>query len=91
MSYDREALETPCRCEACGALLAKLDRNGITIQCGDMQVVVSGESTVAITCYRDSCRALNVLSSRKPTLSPITPSEFQRRLLAAWCAVRNRR
>ncbi|MBX3245734.1 MAG: hypothetical protein KF901_00985 [Myxococcales bacterium] len=29
--------------------------------------VVSGDSTVAVTCYRDRCRTLNVLSSRKPT------------------------
>ena len=28
-------------------------------------------STVAVTCYRDRCRTLNVLSSRKPT--PPTP------------------
>ena len=61
---------TDCRCKACGALLAKRDRDGLTIRRGDMQVVVSGDSTVAVTCYRDRCRTLNVLSSRKPT----TPS-----------------
>ena len=55
------------RCKACGALLAKLDRDGIPTRRGDMQVVVSGDSTVAVTCYRDRCRTLNVLSSRKPT------------------------
>lgn len=60
-------LTTDCRCKACGALLAKLDRDGLTIRRGDMQVVVTGESTVAVTCYRDRCRTLNVLSSRKPT------------------------
>ena len=38
-----------CRCKACGALLAKLDRDGLTIRRGDMQVVVSGDSTVAVT------------------------------------------
>jgi len=65
-------LTTNCRCKACGALLAKLDRDGITIRRGDMQVVVSGDSTVAVTCYRDRCRTLNVLSSRKPT--PPTPA-----------------
>jgi hypothetical protein len=65
-----QTLTTDCRCKACGALLAKLDRDGLTIRRGDMQVVVTGESTVAVTCYRDRCRTLNVLSSRKPT----TPS-----------------
>ncbi|MBK6690564.1 MAG: hypothetical protein IPG45_39225 [Deltaproteobacteria bacterium] len=60
-------LTTDCRCKACGALLAKLDRDGLTIRRGDMQVVVSGDSTVAVTCYRDRCRTLNVLPSRKPT------------------------
>ena len=63
---------TDCRCKACGALLAKRDRDGLTIRRGDMQVVVSGNSTVAVTCYRDRCRTLNVLSSRKPT--PPTPA-----------------
>lgn len=66
------SLTTDCRCKGCGALLAKLDRDGLTIRRGDMQVVVSGDSTVAVTCYRDRCRALNVLSSRKPT--PPTPA-----------------
>ena len=65
-----QSTTTECRCKACGALLAKLDRDGLTIRRGDMQVVVSGESTVAVTCYRARCRTLNVLSSRKPT----TPS-----------------
>ena len=37
---------TDCRCKACGALLAKRDRDGLTIRRGDMQVVVSGDSTV---------------------------------------------
>ena len=63
---------TDCRCKACGALLAKRDRDGLTIRRGDMQVVVTGDSTVAVTCYRDRCRTLNVLSSRKPT--PPTPA-----------------
>ena len=62
---------TDCRCKACGALLAKRDRDGLTIRRGDMQVVVSDDSTVAVTCYRDRCRTLNVLSSRTPM--PPTP------------------
>lgn len=52
-------------------LLAKRDRDGLTIRRGDMQVVVSGDSTVAVTCYRDRCRTLNVLASRTPM--PPTP------------------
>ena len=28
---------TDCRCKACGALLAKRDRDGLTIRRGDMQ------------------------------------------------------
>ena len=63
-------LATDCRCKACGALLAKLDRDGLTIRRGDMQVVVSGDGTVAVTCYRDRCRTLNVLSSRRPMTPP---------------------
>jgi hypothetical protein len=63
-------LTNDCRCKACGALLAKLDRDGLTIRRGDMQVVVSGDSTVAVTCYRDRCRTLNVLSSRRPMPPP---------------------
>ena len=63
-------LSTDCRCKACGALLAKRDRDGLTIRRGDMQVVITGDSTVAVTCYRDRCRTLNVLSSRTPTPTP---------------------
>jgi phage FluMu protein Com len=59
-----QSTTTDCRCKACGALLAKHGRDGLTIRRGDMQLVVSGESTVAVTCYR--CRTLNVLSSRRP-------------------------
>ncbi len=56
-----------CRCKACGALLAKRDLDGLTIRRGDMQFVITGDSIVAITCYRDRCRTLNVLSARPPT------------------------
>lgn len=31
---------TDCRCKACGALLAKRDRDGLTIRRGDMQGAV---------------------------------------------------
>jgi phage FluMu protein Com len=72
---------TDCRCKACGALLAKRDRDGLTIRRGDMQVVVSGDSTVAVTCYRDRCRTLNVLASRTPM--PPTPANALPRASAA--------
>jgi hypothetical protein len=65
-----QSTTSDCRCKACGALLAKLDRDGLTIRRGDMQVVVSGD-TVAVTFYRDRCRTLNVLASRTPM--PPTP------------------
>jgi len=59
-----------CHCKSCNALLAKRDRDGLTIRRGGMQVVVPGECTV--TCYRDSCRAVNILSSREPTPTVLT-------------------
>ena len=49
------------RCKHCDALLAKHDRDGLTIRRGDMQTTVSGtDFSVSVTCYR--CRTLNVLS-----------------------------
>jgi hypothetical protein len=54
------------RCENCQALLAKLDDDGLTIRRGQMQFTITGESTVAVTCYRDCCHTLNVLASRSP-------------------------
>lgn len=59
-----QSTPTECRCKACGSLLAKRNHDGLTIRRGDMQVVVTGDSTVAVTCYRARCRALNVLTSR---------------------------
>jgi phage FluMu protein Com len=64
---------TDCRCKNCQALLAKHDRDGLSIRRGDMQTTVTGaDFTVAVTCYR--CKTLNVLASpRKPTPTP-TPA-----------------
>jgi len=61
---------TDCRCKNCQALLAKHDRDGLTIRRGEMQTTVTGaDFTVAVTCYR--CKTLNVLaSSRTPTPTP---------------------
>ncbi|GAB4215632.1 MAG: hypothetical protein OHK0013_41400 [Sandaracinaceae bacterium] len=59
-----------CRCKHCQALLAKHDRDGLTIRRGDMQTTVTGaDFTVAVTCYR--CKTLNVLAPpRRPTHTP---------------------
>ena len=56
------------RCTGCDALLAKRERGGFSIRRGPMQTAVTGDFTIAVTCYR--CGALNVATSRPPT----TPS-----------------
>lgn len=54
-----------CRCKSCDALLAKHDRDGLSIRRGAMQTTVTGtDFTVSITCYR--CRTLNVFRPRSP-------------------------
>jgi len=59
----RTTSTTDIRCKQCSALLAKRDRDGLSIRRGDMQTTVTGgDFTVAVTCYR--CRALNVVTSR---------------------------
>jgi phage FluMu protein Com len=62
---------TEFRCKHCQALLAKQDRDGLSIRRGDMQTTVTGtDFTVAVTCYR--CKTLNVATSpRKPTPTPV--------------------
>jgi phage FluMu protein Com len=62
----------PCTCKRCNALLARLDRDGLCIRRNDLQVVVTGDSVVSVTCYR--CKTLNVLSSRTPSPSTSTPA-----------------
>jgi len=47
------------RCKQCSTLLAKIDRDGLTIRRGDMQATVTGVAyTVSVACYR--CKTLNV-------------------------------
>ena len=54
---------TECRCKQCSALLAKRDRDGVTIRPGELQTTVTGgDFTVSVTCYR--CRTLNVVTGR---------------------------
>ena len=66
----------------CQALLAKQDRDGLSIRRGDMQTTVTGtDFTVAVTCYR--CKTLNVVTPpRKPTPTP-TPTSALPRATAA--------
>jgi phage FluMu protein Com len=53
---------TEFRCKQCQALLAKQDRDGLSIRRGDMQTTVTGtDFTVAVTCYR--CKTPNVATS----------------------------
>lgn len=62
-----------CRCKYCHSLLARRDRDGLTIRRGDMQTTVTGSDvTVSVTCYR--CKTLNVLVSRRPMPTPPTPA-----------------
>ena len=71
----RTTSTTDCRCKNCQVLLAKHDRDGLTIRRGDMQTTVTGaDFVVAVTCYR--CKTLNVVASpRKPSPTPTpTPS-----------------
>jgi len=51
---------TECRCKSCGALLAKRDRDGVSIRRGELQATITGDFTVSVTCYR--CRTLNVVT-----------------------------
>lgn len=69
----------PCTCKRCNALLAKLERDGLCIRRNDLQLVVTGDSVVSVTCYR--CKTLNVLSSRTP--STPTPANALARSAAA--------
>ncbi|MDP1826627.1 MAG: hypothetical protein Q8L48_25375 [Archangium sp.] len=51
---------TELRCKQCNALLAKNDRDGLSIRRGELQATVTGvDVTIAVTCYR--CKSLNVL------------------------------
>lgn len=53
--------ETEIRCKQCSVLLAKAERDGVTIRRGEQQTTVSGRDyAVSISCYR--CRTLNVVT-----------------------------
>ena len=50
------------RCKSCNILLAKVDPTGVTILRGDLQATFAGELHASFVCYRQRCRALNVLT-----------------------------
>ena len=54
--------EREWRCKRCGALLAKRDATGLTIQRSGLQATVEGFSRVTIVCYIPKCRTLNIIT-----------------------------
>ena len=50
------------RCEACGALLATIDDNGLDFLRGGLEVTIVGDLQATIICYRPWCRTRNVLN-----------------------------
>lgn len=65
---------TELRCKHCQALLAKQDRDGLSLRRGDLQILVTGSDfTASVTCYR--CQTLNVaVGSSKPAPAPAAPA-----------------
>jgi hypothetical protein len=57
------------RCKRCGSLLAKLERDGLTIHRGGLQLTVDGVFHASVVCYRPTCGALNVINVT-PSSSP---------------------
>ena len=47
------------RCEACGALLARIDASGLCIRRGDLEACIDGRFRARLTCYRPRCKRLN--------------------------------
>lgn len=62
----RTHAQAEVRCKLCNALLAKYDRDGLSIRRGEMQATITGSDfTLSATCYR--CKTLNVVTSSKVT------------------------
>ncbi len=56
---------TDLRCKHCNTLLAKQDRDGLSIRRGALQATITGtDTTVSVTCYR--CSTLNVMRPTPP-------------------------
>jgi hypothetical protein len=49
------------RCKGCGAKLADLARDGLTIRRGKLQATITGAYHVSLVCYRPHCGTLNVV------------------------------
>ena len=49
------------RCKGCGAKLADLARDGLTIRRGKLQATITGRFHAALVCYRPTCQTLNVI------------------------------
>lgn len=47
------------RCKHCRTLLARRESDGLTIRRGDLQAVIAGSFTAAVSCYR--CKTLNMV------------------------------
>ena len=47
------------RCDACGALLARIDTGGLCIRRGDLEARIEGRFQAHLTCYRPRCKRLN--------------------------------
>ena len=47
------------RCEACGALLARIEAGGLCIRRGDLEASIQGRFQAHLTCYRPRCKRRN--------------------------------
>jgi hypothetical protein len=48
------------RCRGCGALLARVEGNALTIVRGGLQATFQGSFHASFVCYRPGCQRLNV-------------------------------
>ncbi|HEY0714189.1 MAG TPA: hypothetical protein VGF45_16020 [Polyangia bacterium] len=48
------------RCRHCGALLARVEGNALTLTRGGLQATFQGSFHASFVCYRPGCQRLNV-------------------------------
>ena len=48
------------RCRDCGALLARVEGNALTLTRGGLQATFQGSFHASFVCYRPGCQRLNV-------------------------------
>jgi hypothetical protein len=48
------------RCRGCGALLARVEGDALTIVRGGLQATLQGSFHASFVCYRPGCQRLNV-------------------------------